>query len=101
MSLQALLSMQDIGGIQKERALITENRLENQLPNLRKRIAFWREYPDLFIDENKGTKSTFKFYTYQRVFLRIIMRHKYVYATFPRAYENAPIKILKIFDKLL
>ena len=30
------------------------------------------------------------FYFYQRVFLRVAMRYKYVYMVFPRACANAP-----------
>jgi len=46
---------------------MSEERLKEQLPNLRKLISFFREYPDLFTDFMKGENSTFKFYYYQRV----------------------------------
>lgn len=55
------------------------------MPQLRNSIAFYRKYPDIFIDDIKGENCIFKFYLYQRVFLRAIMRHKWVYATYPRA----------------
>ena len=64
---------------------LSEERLHAQLNNLRTMISFYREYPDLFIDTIKGSNSTFKFYFYQRIFIRVVMRHRYVYATFPRA----------------
>lgn len=64
---------------------MSEERIEAQLPNLRKLISFYREYPDLLIDDIKGENCKFKFYFYQRIFIRIVMRHRYVYATFPRA----------------
>jgi hypothetical protein len=64
---------------------LSEERLLAQVDNLRDMIAFFREYPDLFVDYFKGEDSTFHFYFYQRIFLRIAMRHRYVYATFPRA----------------
>ena len=73
---------------------MSEERLKEQLPNLRKLISFFREYPDLFVDFMKGEKSTFKFYYYQRVFLRIVMRHRWVYATFPRAYSKSFLSVL-------
>ena len=69
---------------------MSEERLKEQLPNLRKLISFFREYPDLFIDFMKGENSTFKFYYYQRSFLRQVARHRYVYATYPRALILAP-----------
>lgn len=64
---------------------ITEERLRRCLPELRKAIAFFRAYPDIFIDMMKDKDSTFQFYTYQRVFLRTVMRNRYTYAVFPRA----------------
>lgn len=64
---------------------LSEERLMAQLDNLRQKIAFFRQYPDLFIDFIQGPKGEFKFLYYQRIFLRIVMRHRYVYATFPRA----------------
>ena len=56
--------------------------------------AFFREYPDLLVDYMKGPDSTFQFYFYQRVFIRIVMRHRYVYATFPRAYSKSFLSMM-------
>ena len=64
---------------------LSEERINGIKPAMRQYIAFWREYPDLFVDFIKGPDSKFKFYFYQRIFIRIVMRHRYVYATFPRA----------------
>lgn len=60
-------------------------------PILRQYIAFWREYPDLFIDFLCGLDpdSTFQFYFYQRVLLRQVMRHQYTFDTFPRGYSKS------------
>ena len=52
-------------------------------------IAFYREYPDYFIDDIKGPDSEFKFYTYQRVILRIMMRHRYTYVVLPRGSSKS------------
>ena len=68
---------------------LSEERLATQMDNIRDLIAFWREYPDLFVDFIKGPDSSFNFYFYQRIFLRIVMRHRYVYATYPRAYSKS------------
>jgi len=57
-------------------------------------VAFWREYPDLFVDFMEGEKSTFNLFFYQRIFLRAAMRHKYLYATFPRAYSKSFLSML-------
>ena len=63
---------------------LSEQRLTADMDGLRDLIAYFREYPDIFVDFIKGKDSTFNFLFYQRIFLRIVMRHRYVYATFPR-----------------
>ena len=69
-------------------------RLSNQLDNLRKIISFYRQYPDLLVDFMKGPDSTFNFYFYQRIFIRVVMRHRYVYATFPRAFSKSFLSMM-------
>lgn len=69
---------------------ISEERIQNIIPAARQYIAFWREYPDLFVDflqtgGDPERKKEVNFFYYQRVFLRACMRYKYVYMTFPRA----------------
>ena len=63
---------------------LSQERLTENLSKLRNIIAYFRQYPDIFVDFIKGKDSTFNFLFYQRIFLRIVMRHRYVYATFPR-----------------
>ena len=92
MSLQQLL---DISTKRKKRG-ISEERVEAVLSELRYVISFFREYPDLFVDYIKGPNSTFKFYFYQRVFLRIVIRHRKVYATFPRAYSKSFLSMMAL-----
>lgn len=75
---------------------LSEERLKEQLPNLRSLVAFYREYPDYLVDFMKGPDSTFHFYFYQRIFLRIVMRHRYVYATFPRAYSKSFLSMMAL-----
>lgn len=91
MTLQEVLSSTTISG---QKQGLSEERLKNQIGPLRKLIAFYRQYPDIFIDDIKGPDSTFKFYFYQRVFIRIVMRHRYVYATFPRAYSKSFLSMM-------
>ena len=65
---------------------ISEERIREQLPIIKQYIAYWREYPDMFVDFLVGDNpENFHLYTYQRVFLRAVMRHRYSYATYPRA----------------
>ena len=78
---------------------ISPERVEAVKPEIRKYIAFWREYPDLFVDfmvhgTNEPKEGDFKFYFYQRVFLRAIMRYQYVYAVFPRAYSKSFLTVM-------
>ena len=73
---------------------LSEERLSAQIDNIRNLVAFWREYPDLFIDFIKGSDSTFHFYFYQRIFIRVVMRHRYVYSTFPRAYSKSFLSMM-------
>ena len=67
---------------------LSEERVAAMIPVARQYIGFWRDYPDLFIDfMAQGT--TFKLYYYQRVFLRAVIRHKYFYGVYPRAYSKS------------
>lgn len=94
MSLQSLINS-SIEADSKKQGL-SEQRLNSQLDNIRTLIAFYRQYPDLLIDFMKGPESAFKFYFYQRIFLRIVMRHRYVYATFPRAYSKSFLSMMAL-----
>ena len=74
---------------------LSEERVNNIVPVAREYIAFWREYPDIFVEFLCGeNKDKFKLYFYQRVFLRAVMRHRYAYATFPRAYSKSFLSVL-------
>lgn len=85
------MALQDLLTLKKEKKIgLSEERVKAIVPIARQYIAFWREYPDLFVDwlqtgGDPNKKKTLKFYFYQRVFLRAIMRYRYSYMTFPRA----------------
>lgn len=91
MSLQNLLNLSETKGKKKG---LSEERLRSQLDSLRELISFYREYPDYLVDFLAGPNSTFHLFFYQRVFLRIVMRHRYVYATFPRAYSKSFLSMM-------
>lgn len=80
---------------------ISEQRLLKDINGLRKLIAYFRQYPDIFVDFIKGKDSTFNFLFYQRVFLRIVMRHRYVYATFPRAYSKSFLSMMALMIRCI
>ena len=74
---------------------LSEERINAQMPLLRQYIAYWREYPDMFVDFLCGNNpENFHLFFYQRLFLRAVMRKRYAYATFPRAYSKSFLSIL-------
>ena len=74
---------------------ISEERIKEQVPTLRQYVAYWRAYPDMFVDFLCGSNpNNFHLYLYQRIFLRAIMRHRYSYATFPRGYSKSFLAVL-------
>ena len=74
---------------------LSEERIMAIIPVARQYVSFWREYPDLFVEFLCGDNPhNFKLYFYQRVFLRAVMRHRYAYATFPRAYSKSFLSVL-------
>ena len=94
MALQDLLTLGEQNDTKKQG--ISPQRIDEILPYLRNLISYFREYPDMFVDFIKGEDSTFKFYFYQRIFLRIVMRHRYVFATFPRAYSKSFLSMMAL-----
>ena len=97
MALQDLLEISNKKNQLGQKQGLSKERVDAQLGNIRNLIAFYREYPDIFIDQIKGPDCPFKFYFYQRIFLRIVMRHRYVYATFPRAYSKSFLTMMALF----
>ena len=90
------MALQDLLDLSQNRKKIglSEERIRAIIPAAREYIAFWREYPDLFVDFMKGPDNNFNLFFYQRVFMRAAMRHKYVYAVFPRAYSKSFLAIM-------
>ena len=86
MSLKSVLAFSKNNSFQKRE--VTEDRILDNIEEIREQIAFYREYPDLFVDDIKGPDCPFKFRFTQRLFLRAVMRHKYVYAVFPRGEQK-------------
>lgn len=80
---------------------VTKDTVEANKDKLKKAIAFWRCYPDLLLDAIKSPNEKFEFYFYQRVFLRTIMRHRYTYCTFPRAYSKSFLSVLCLYLRCL
>ena len=103
MALQDLLDL----STSRKKIGLSEERVEAVMPIIRKYTAFWREYPDLFVDFMvRGTRTEpkegeFQFYFYQRVFLRCVMRFQYVYAVFPRAYSKSFLSVMALMIRCI
>lgn len=102
MALNDLLELSD----KHKKIGLSEERVNAIIPQAREYIAFWREYPDLFVDflqtgGDPSRKKTLNFYAYQRIFLRAIARHKYVYMVFPRAYSKSFLSVLSLMVRCI
>lgn len=103
------MALQDLLDVSAKRKKIglSEERIEAIKPALRQYIAYWREYPDMFIDflqtgvDGEIPENGLKFYFYQRVFLRAAMRYKYVYMVFPRAYSKSFLSVMVLMCRCI
>ena len=77
--------------------------VHNHLSEYRELIAYWRVYPDKLVDYylSLGNPYNFKFIFYQRLFLRALFRHKYVYATFVRAWSKSFMSVMALMLKAI
>jgi hypothetical protein len=82
---------------------ITEELLREHLDKYRELIAYWRMYPDRLVDYycSLNPDNEFHFYFYQRFFLRAVMRHRYAYAVFCRAYSKSFLSVLALMLKAI
>lgn len=98
MSLKTLL---DLDSDMRQKEEISEDRLRACLPALRDQIAFYREYPDIFVDDIKGENSTFEFFYYQRLMLRAAMRHRKTYFVFSRGFSKSFLSMMVLMLKAI
>lgn len=99
MSLKSILDLSATRSLIKDE--VSEERLRNNLESIRTEIAFFREYPDLFVDTIKGPECKFNFRFTQRIFLRSIMRHRYVYCVFTRGFSKSFLAIMALMLKAI
>ena len=96
MALQDLLNL----STNRQKIGLSEERVAEMIPVARQYIGFWRDYPDLFVDfMAQGTN--FKLFYYQRVFIRGVIRHKYFYGVFPRAYSKSFLATLVLMIRCI
>lgn len=80
---------------------LTEESIMENLDAIREKISFYRAYPDLFVDDIKSADSVFEFRFSQRVFLRTVMRHKFVYMTATRGYSKSFLSMMALMLKAI
>ena len=103
MALQDLLDLSQ----QRKKVGLSEERVNAIIPVGRQYVAYWREYPDMFIDflqtgmEGEIPENGLRFFFYQRVFLRAAMRYRYVYMVFPRAYSKSFLSVLVLMCRCI
>ena len=91
----ALSDLMELSSSFTKKQGLSEERIRAQLPVIRQYVAFWREYPDMFVEFLCGNNpENFNLFFYQRLFLRAVIRHRYAYATFPRAYSKSFLSVL-------
>lgn len=100
MSLQNLL---DITVKKNKKAEINTKGVKENIEDYQKIIAYWRKYPDKFIDYlcSLNPNNTFKFYYSQRMFLRIITRYQTVFATFSRGFSKSFLSVMSLMIKAI
>lgn len=99
MSLESLLDLSASHSVVKDE--VSEERLIENIDAVRAQIAFYREYPDIFVDDIKGPDCVFSFRFSQRIFLRAIMRHRYVYCVFTRGFSKSFLAIMGLMLKAI
>ncbi|SDX95246.1 hypothetical protein [Thermoactinomyces sp. DSM 45892] len=75
--------------------------LTSMLPDFADMLAYFQVYPDRFIDYIKDPDSTFELYPFQRIFLRIMARHKKTYITATRGTSKSFLNILSMYLKCI
>ncbi len=98
MALADILSAVDSRKLDAE---ATEEYIKAHIKDYRDLIAYWRVYPDRLVDYylSLGNPYNFRFYFYQRLFLRALFRYKITYATFVRAWSKSFMSVMGLMLK--
>ena len=80
----------------KSIAEIDPKKIEDNLDKYQRIIAYWRMYPDKFVDymASLNPNNKFQFYPTQRMILRINMRYRTVYEVFSRGFSKSFMAVL-------
>lgn len=74
--------------------VLTEKYLEEHEQLFQDYSRYFMLYPDLFLDTIRSVNCPIRFYYYQRVLLRAMMRFRYFYGTFTRATSKSFLAII-------
>ncbi len=85
----------------KKPTIITKDMIHEKMDTIRQYLSFFRSYPDIFIDIISQEDCPIKLFFYQRLFLRVVFRYKYVYITFTRAFSKSFLSILALYLKCM
>jgi hypothetical protein len=77
--------------------LLTEEKVVKVAALLKKYLALFTVYPDLFIDLITPKDSGFVLYFFQRIYLRACMRYSYVYITAGRGTSKTFLAVLATY----
>lgn len=82
---------------------IDKKKIKANLATYQQIIAYWRTYPDKFIDYlcSLNPENKFKLYFTQRLFLRLVMRYRNVYAVFSRGFSKSFLAVLSLMLKAI
>lgn len=81
--------------------IITRQWLEANENNIKRFCNIFTSHPDVFLELITPTESQFKLFFYQRLFLRVVMRYRYVYTIAPRAFSKTFICVLALILKAI
>lgn len=74
--------------------VLTEKYLEEHEQLFQDYSWYFMLYPDLFLDTIRSVNCPIRFYYYQRILLRAMMRFRYFYGTFTRATSKSFLAII-------
>lgn len=80
---------------------VNKDYIKEHLEDYQKIIAYWRKYPDKFVDYlcSLNPDNQFRFYLSQRIYLRIAMRFRVFYAVFSRGFSKSFLAVLSLMLK--
>lgn len=82
---------------------IDKKKIRANLSSYQQLISYWRVYPDKFIDYlcSLNPENKFKLYFTQRLYLRLSMRYRNMYAVFSRGFSKSFLAVLSLMLKAI